>query len=463
MAKRNAPQPSYDNDGDINNSGSTSSINNSDDAATALGPPHKKSKKWQPMTINSLDDVASTGNDDYVVELQPHHPTSSSSSSVRGRSDDRRENRDTAMKASASSGGRIPTNIISTLQSARKNNAQVANDNNDNAFLKSTREEKIHEPIAVLSKDNDDNDNATTTTTTKPRAPTLFAAPSSLLMNGRSTTNVGQGSGKRLVLYLSLLVLNITTLIIELIVIINGLSNKSYDDTLYDQYMGQVQQIESSILQCHKDEMLLLSSVRKLEQDVHLILQRSVVAIEEIDFIVPIMDGDDNTTTTTIQSREDEYARIENGRILLDVERNRGMNIIWSTTIDEIKNDILSPYYDDDTSTPPPPVVINDEKTSTTLMDAHTAGKIGDISALIAIATKDIMLLHIYDNNGWTPLHEAARGGHLEAVQFLVVEVGLDKVNTFASFNFMVFNTSLVNTERKILNHCIIYIFFFTE
>ena len=398
--------------------------------------------------------------------LQPSRsdrPTSSSSS-VRGRSDDRRENRDTAMTASASSGGRIPTNIISTLQSARKNNAQVANDNNDNAFLKSTREEKIHEPIAVLSKDNDDNDNATTTTTTttKPRAPTLFAAPSSLLMNGRSTTNVGQGSGKRLVLYLSLLVLNITTLIIQLIVIINGLSNKSYDDdTLYDQYMGQVQQIESSILQCHKDEMLLLSSVHKLEQDVHLILQRNVVAIEEIDFIVPIMDGDDNTTTTTIQSREDEYARIENGRILLDVERNRGMNIIWSTTIDEIKNDILSPYYDDDTSTPPPPVVINDEKTSTTLMDAHTAGKIGDISALIAIATKDIMLLHIYDNNGWTPLHEAARGGHLEAVQFLVVEVGLDKVNTFASFNFMVFNTSLVNTERKILNHCIIYIFFF--
>jgi ankyrin repeat protein len=112
------------------------------------------------------------------------------------------------------------------------------------------------------------------------------------------------------------------------------------------------------------------------------------------------------------------------------------MNIIWSTTIDEIKNDILSPYYDDDTSTPPPPpVVINDEKTSTTLIDAHTAGKIGDISALIAIATKDIMLLQIYDNNGWTPLHEAARGGHLEAVKFLI-DYGLDKVSRYKSYVF---------------------------
>ena len=337
------------------------------------------------------------------------------------------------MTASAS-GGRIPTNNISTLRSAREN-AQVVrrdgnDDDNDNAFLKSTRGEKIQEPIAVLSKDDDDdNDNATTTT--RPRAPTSFAAPSSLLMNGRSITKVGQGSGKRRVLYLSLLVLNITTLIIELIIVINGLSNKSHDDTLYNQYMGQVRRIESSILQSHEDEMLLLSSVRELERDVQLILQRNVVAMEEIDIIVPIMDGDNNTTT--IQSREDEYAWIENMRIL-DVERNRGMNIIWSATIDEIKNDILSPYYDDDTSTPPPPVVINDE-TSTTLIDAHTAGKIGDISALIAIATKDIMLLRIYDNNGWTPLHEAARGGHLEAIKFLI-DYGLDKVSRYKSHVF---------------------------
>lgn len=77
---------------------------------------------------------------------------------------------------------------------------------------------------------------------------------------------------------------------------------------------------------------------------------------------------------------------------------------------------------DDDMSIPPE--VTNDE---TSLIDAHTAGRMGDMAALTAIALKDIQLLKIYDDNGWTPLHEAARNGHLEAVKFLI-DNGLDKV-----------------------------------
>jgi predicted heme/steroid binding protein len=71
-------------------------------------------------------------------------------------------------------------------------------------------------------------------------------------------------------------------------------------------------------------------------------------------------------------------------------------------------------------------IVANDDETP--LIDAHTAGRMGDMAALTAIGTKDIELLKIYDVNDWTPLHEAARFGHLEAVKFLI-DNGLDKVS----------------------------------
>jgi ankyrin repeat protein len=62
-------------------------------------------------------------------------------------------------------------------------------------------------------------------------------------------------------------------------------------------------------------------------------------------------------------------------------------------------------------------------------MTAHTAASSGDLKVLIAIATKDPELIKAKDHNGWTPLHEAVRGGHLECVKFLI-NSGLDKVSS---------------------------------
>ena len=59
-------------------------------------------------------------------------------------------------------------------------------------------------------------------------------------------------------------------------------------------------------------------------------------------------------------------------------------------------------------------------------LNVHTAASSGDMDALIAIAGKNPELLRKKDNNGWNSLHEAVRGGHLGAVQFLI-EKGLNK------------------------------------
>ena len=86
---------------------------------------------------------------------------------------------------------------------------------------------------------------------------------------------------------------------------------------------------------------------------------------------------------------------------------------------------IVAANNDDDASTPP--VVIDDTPPPPPRINAHAAGRNGDMAALAAIGATDIGLLNIKDANGWTPLHEAARGGHLEAVKFLI-DIGLDKV-----------------------------------
>ena len=62
---------------------------------------------------------------------------------------------------------------------------------------------------------------------------------------------------------------------------------------------------------------------------------------------------------------------------------------------------------------------------------AHIAAKLGnlpDMQQLVAATTSNAgghrrrLLLTAPDQNGWQPLHEAARGGYLEIIQYLAVE-----------------------------------------
>ena len=56
----------------------------------------------------------------------------------------------------------------------------------------------------------------------------------------------------------------------------------------------------------------------------------------------------------------------------------------------------------------------------------HEAAALGDITVLQRIAAKDKKALHLKDENGWQPIHEAVRGGHLDVVKMLVEEHGAD-------------------------------------
>jgi len=66
-------------------------------------------------------------------------------------------------------------------------------------------------------------------------------------------------------------------------------------------------------------------------------------------------------------------------------------------------------------------------------LNAHTAASAGDLEALIIIASRNLEDVKRKDSNGWTPLHEAARGGHVEVVTWLL-QRGLDMVRALSSF-----------------------------
>ena len=53
---------------------------------------------------------------------------------------------------------------------------------------------------------------------------------------------------------------------------------------------------------------------------------------------------------------------------------------------------------------------------------SHDAAGDGDLNALIEIAKEDLNALHMEDMNGWQPIHEAARSGHIDVVEFLAAQ-----------------------------------------
>ena len=57
-------------------------------------------------------------------------------------------------------------------------------------------------------------------------------------------------------------------------------------------------------------------------------------------------------------------------------------------------------------------------------MDPRTAAQKGDAKVLQRIGRSDPTALHHADENGWLPLHEAVRAGHVEAVQIILLNGG---------------------------------------
>lgn len=57
--------------------------------------------------------------------------------------------------------------------------------------------------------------------------------------------------------------------------------------------------------------------------------------------------------------------------------------------------------------------------------EGHAAAALGDIEVLKELAVGNKRALHAKDGNGWQPIHEAVRGGHVDAVR-LLVEHGAD-------------------------------------
>jgi prolyl 4-hydroxylase len=63
---------------------------------------------------------------------------------------------------------------------------------------------------------------------------------------------------------------------------------------------------------------------------------------------------------------------------------------------------------------------------------AHVAAQKGDLEGLTSEVTKQKDVVNLKDKNGWTPLHEGARGGHLEVVKYLIAS-GADANATTSS------------------------------
>lgn len=57
-------------------------------------------------------------------------------------------------------------------------------------------------------------------------------------------------------------------------------------------------------------------------------------------------------------------------------------------------------------------------------MTAHTAAALGRLEILKLMESRDPKVLTKADENGWRPIHEAARSGHKEVIEYLVKKHG---------------------------------------
>mmetsp|Transcript_25985 Transcript_25985/g.53611 ORF Transcript_25985/g.53611 Transcript_25985/m.53611 type:complete len:502 (-) Transcript_25985:168-1673(-) len=72
-----------------------------------------------------------------------------------------------------------------------------------------------------------------------------------------------------------------------------------------------------------------------------------------------------------------------------------------------------------------PKTRLSNKNLMVTSYNAHAAASIGDLDALMAMEELKPESIKKVDENGWTALHEAARGGHVDVVEYLL-ERGLD-------------------------------------
>jgi prolyl 4-hydroxylase len=61
-------------------------------------------------------------------------------------------------------------------------------------------------------------------------------------------------------------------------------------------------------------------------------------------------------------------------------------------------------------------------KPDDTRYPSHDAAGDGDLNALIEIGKEDLSALHMEDMNRWQPIHEAARSGHMDVMEFLAAQ-----------------------------------------
>jgi prolyl 4-hydroxylase len=54
--------------------------------------------------------------------------------------------------------------------------------------------------------------------------------------------------------------------------------------------------------------------------------------------------------------------------------------------------------------------------------NAHLIAASGNVELLEKVGSKDKSVLHTADENGWLPIHEAARSGHSEVIEYLIKE-----------------------------------------